>query len=294
MALQDSIFANMTHDDWQQALRPKVLGTQNLCKIFGATGQPLDFFTILSSSVGVVGNFGQSNYAAGGTFQDAIARYNASTNGLPITTLDLGMILSVGFVAENEYAAANLKKWGFLGITQEQFLSMVKSTILRPHRSVSESQILTGLGTRGMVDDGMNARHDEDYEIPFWFYDVKFSHLLQLDRGYASAEGNGGDVNLSVLLRTAESMSTASQLCTDALLEKMSKVLMLPLADLNAALPMAAYGVDSLVAVELRNWIFREMKVDLPVIELLGNNSLSEICEVIARRSPLISDELKQ
>ncbi|KAG9652790.1 putative polyketide synthase, partial [Aureobasidium melanogenum] len=229
MVLRDSIFVNMTHDDWQQALRPKVLGTQNLCKVFGTEDCSLDFFTILSSSVGVVGNFGQSNYAAGGTFQDAVARYNAYTNNLPVTTLDLGMILSVGFVAENEYAAANLKKWGFLGITQEQFLAMVKSTILRPRRSVSESQILTGLGTRGMVDDGMNARPDEDYEIPFWFYDVKFSHLLQLDRGQASAGSSEGDVNFSALLRTAETMSAASQLCVDALLEKMSKVLMMPL-----------------------------------------------------------------
>ncbi|KAH9897328.1 putative polyketide synthase [Xylariomycetidae sp. FL2044] len=321
MVLRDSIFQNMTHSDWKTTLKPKVAGTLNLCRAFSEAG--LDFFLVLSSSAGMVGNFGQGNYSASSTFQDAVSHHYAfAANGdkpaLPIVTLDLGMILGAGYVTENEDAEQNLRKWGFLGIEHEKFLSIIKSAIMEARRPASPSalarlgesgahdplllrcQVATGLGTRGMVDTAVAGAADgEQYQMPFWFYDVRFSHLLQLDRlaaqgmnGSGGGEG-GGAAQLAAALKSADSFGAAQAILCDLLLDKMSKVLMIPLAELNSALPMSAYGVDSLVAVEIRNWIFREMKVDMPVFELQGGASLMELCETIGKRTPLIADSLK-
>jgi acyl carrier protein len=40
-------------------------------------------------------------------------------------------------------------------------------------------------------------------------------------------------------------------------------------------------GLDSLMAVELRNWIESQMQVDLPVVQLMRRPSLARITEVL-------------
>jgi hybrid polyketide synthase/nonribosomal peptide synthetase ACE1 len=62
MVLKDKLFADMSYEDLNQVLRPKVLGSKHLDEIFG--DQPLDFFILFSSLACVFGNVGQSNYAA--------------------------------------------------------------------------------------------------------------------------------------------------------------------------------------------------------------------------------------
>lgn len=49
---------------------------------------------------------------------------------------------------------------------------------------------------------------------------------------------------------------------------------MLP-ADLDTRKLANAYGVDSLVAVGTRNWIFRETGVDISVCEILSEGSIA-------------------
>ncbi|KAI9832015.1 MAG: hypothetical protein M1819_004559 [Sarea resinae] len=288
MVLKDSIFEKMSHGAYQDVLRPKVDGTWNLHNSFSSPSD-LDFFVMFSSTAGTVGTSSQASYAASSTFQDAMAHYRTA-RGLPAVTIDLGMILSVGFVAENQNVAGNLERWGFLGIRDDEFLAMVKTAFTRSFRDQDSCQLITGLGTQGMVD---SSPVKQDTEVPFWFHDIKFCHLRQLDRNQGS-DGNGeggatGADTLPALLRQAESVADAAALICDALIAKMSKMLVIPLEDLHASEPMSAYGVDSLVAVELRNWLFREVKADVPVFELLGNGSLLAVAGVVAGKSRLVN-----
>lgn len=49
-----------------------------------------------------------------------------------------------------------------------------------------------------------------------------------------------------------------------------------------------AYGVDSLVAVELRNWLSMELKTELTIFDLTGSEPISEVSKKIAGRSKLV------
>jgi NADP-dependent 3-hydroxy acid dehydrogenase YdfG len=62
MVLSDATFANMRIDDMQRVLHPKVIGSINLHTAFDF--DKLDFFIMFSSLSCIVGNIGQSNYAA--------------------------------------------------------------------------------------------------------------------------------------------------------------------------------------------------------------------------------------
>ncbi len=42
---------------------------------------------------------------------------------------------------------------------------------------------------------------------------------------------------------------------------------------------------------EMRNWVSSDMEATVPVLEFLGNHSIQELCESIARQTRLASKE---
>ncbi|KAI4863957.1 putative polyketide synthase [Hypoxylon rubiginosum] len=278
MVLEDRIFANMSHETFTKVIRPKVQGSWNLHE--ATTNQPLDFFIMLASAAGMVGDTSQGNYAAANAFQDSLAHYRVS-RGLPATVIDLGMVKSVGYVAENEGAAErNLARWGFLQIEEEEFLVMVDVAMESDQR---RCQIVTGVGTQADFDRSQG-------DVPHWFRDPVFSHLHNMRARRAGAGTQGAGPSLAQQLRETVSVSAAAAVILDALTRKLSKSLMIALEDIDAAAPTSAYGVDSLVAVEVRNWLLREVKADVPVFEILQASSLQLLGYKIAEKSSLVSE----
>lgn len=113
--------------------------------------RPLDFMVFCSFQSGVFGNPSQAQYAAGNTYQDALAHYRRA-QGLKVVSVNLGIMRDVGVLAETGSRA--LKAWEeVLGIGESAFHALMKSLIngQMPKRDVREDeaavQICTGLGT---------------------------------------------------------------------------------------------------------------------------------------------------
>ncbi|KAH6888171.1 putative polyketide synthase, partial [Thelonectria olida] len=271
MVLEDRIFANMSHEVFTKVIRPKVHGSWNLHE--STLDQPLDFFIMLASAAGMVGDTSQGNYAAANAFQDALAHHRAARS-LPAAVIDLGMIKSVGYVAENEGAAErNLARWGFLQIEEEEFLEMINIAMEKNENRV---QIVTGVGTQAHFDQSQG-------DVPHWFRDPVFSHLHNMRARTVDRNANSGPP-LAQQVKEALSVEDAAAVILDALIKKLSKSLMIALEDIDAASPTSAYGVDSLVAVEVRNWLLREVKADVPVFEILQASSLQLLGYKIAEK----------
>lgn len=94
-------------------------------------------------------------------------------------------------------------------------------------------------------------------------------------------------VQVRELLKRTTSLSEATMLTCDAVMAKMSALLMIPVEDINADRSMSEYGMDSLVAVEMRNWLIRDLDAVVPILELLANVSLRQLAGRILRRSKL-------
>ena len=62
----------------------------------------------------------------------------------------------------------------------------------------------------------------------------------------------------------------------------------MPVEDLDASKPANMYRVDSLVAVEIRNWIFREIKADVSVFDILSSIPLATLSGKVALKSKLV------
>ncbi|KAI2617049.1 ketoacyl-synt-domain-containing protein [Hypoxylon sp. NC1633] len=280
--LRDSVFDNMAYDDWQLAIRPKTTGSWNLYQVFGSS---LDFFIFLSSSAGVIGNRGQANYAAGNAFQDSLARHMNTMSGerMHAVSIDLGPILGAGMLADDPKTLDKLKASGFFGIRLEDFKRIVARAIAGYGEDGEKVpvQVVTGVGTGGLIRQNNPAD-------PYWTRTAMFTYLNEVDMpasGEAST-GDGSDSQKTIarLLGEAVDAEEARFIVSTGLRVMLSKSMNMQASDVDESKPPSAYGVDSLVAVGVRNWVFRECEVDVSVFEVLSETSIGELSAMIVQR----------
>jgi NADP-dependent 3-hydroxy acid dehydrogenase YdfG len=164
---QDVHIEKMTVEAYNTVLRPKYAGTLNLHNYLP---RDLDFFVMLSSISGLIGNATQSAYAAGSAFMDSFAAYR-NTLGLPAVSLDLGTVTSVGYLAENKELAEKMAKQGFQSTDITTVLSLVQLAILEPPTG-SHSQIVTGLG------EWKPGKSLSNFEAPLFLISGEDSNLM--------------------------------------------------------------------------------------------------------------------
>jgi hypothetical protein len=268
----------MTFEEWQQSLAPKVQGTWNLHNFL--LDQELDFFILLSSLAGVVGNASQAGYCAASTFQDAFAEYRNSL-GLPAVSLDLGMVNDVGYVSEREVTKSHLESLGFRGISEQELMSMLHYAICNSVIEKQPGQIITKFGTA----DPNKITPGSEYN--------RFSYSNKSNIARHSRQSTEDETALTALRVHDTLLSTKSfdeavrQICS-ALVAKLGLLVMAPIEEILPTNSLAHYGMDSLVAVEMRNWLGRELEVTVPILELLANQSIVQLSEKLAKRSKIV------
>lgn len=73
---------------------------------------------------------------------------------------------------------------------------------------------------------------------------------------------------------------------TECFSAKLRVVLQSADQDIAEDTPLVELGIDSLVAVEVRSWFLKMLKVDIPVLKVVGGSSLAEICELAMKKLP--------
>ena len=280
MVLQDGLFEEMTHGQWMASLRPKVEGSWNLHTLLP---QDLEFFIILSSFAGIFGNRTQSNYAAAGAFEDALAHYRRQ-RGLKAVTIDLGIMRDVGVIAE-QGATDYLKEWEQpFGLSELQLHALIKEIVAdqKPGINKLPPQILTGFATGGAAREAVIRR-------PYYFDDPRFSILENTGQGMesASTSSNSRVVSIEDKIAKADSLGDATNIVTEALLNKLAKLLQMPSSEIDSSRPLHSYGVDSLVAIEMRNWIFKDFKSSVSLFDVLAAMPMKTFAEKVAVNSKL-------
>ncbi|MCJ1403373.1 hypothetical protein MMC11_006596 [Xylographa trunciseda] len=285
MVLNDKYFEDMTYDSWIATTRPKIQGSWNLHEL---APKDLDFFLMLSSISGISGNGSQSNYAAGNTYQDGLAHYRKSL-GLAACALDLGAISGVGWMAENMNIAPEMQAdFARMSVQPHELFSLIESALT----GYSEqdfpfpTQMVTGAGTGGM---GQQMEHLKTTNV---YDDPKYHYLRRLDvKGVAQANEDTTS-ELKGALTAATSLAHAAELVEGGLALKLSKSLAIAVEDIDTHKAVYSYGVDSLVAIEIRNWIFKELKSQVSVFDILSKVPISQLALKIAGKSAYVPWEL--
>ncbi|KAL7905029.1 putative polyketide synthase [Trichoderma velutinum] len=280
MVLRDTLFTNMSYDQWQESTLPKVQGTQNLHNAL----PDVDFFVALSSFAGTFGNRGQSNYAAGCAYQDALALQRRE-EGKKATTLDVGLMRDIGVLAENGMTD-NLKEWEEpYGVREGELRNLVKLAIA----GHLPAQVLTGLATGGStIAAGISP--------PFYLSDAKFSIMATTD--LEKVNGSAVDSNnrrksdsIRALVSKSESLVEASGHVTASLVGRIAKMLQIEAEDVDTSRALHSYGLDSLVAIEIVDWALKEIEARVSVFDIMAAVPITATASKIANASALCSTE---
>ncbi|EHK96119.1 putative Phthiocerol synthesis polyketide synthase type I PpsC [Glarea lozoyensis 74030] len=276
MVLDDVLFEKMTFSQWDEVVKPKVTGAWNFHNALLEI--PLDFFIALSSAAGAVGNRGQAAYAAANTFLNSFVQYRNNL-GLPASSIDLTAVSDIGYLAENAAKQAQVaENLGSETIAESEVLALIAAAITGRMEANCNNHCITGLKIGSQIDD------------LFWVDDAKFTHL-KTSALLAQAQQSSSSpktISLSSSLKSAQSHDQALETVVEALLTKVSAVLMVPREEMDPSKPIVVYGIDSLVAIEIRNWITRELEASLQVLELLTSSSVRALGERILGKSKLV------
>ncbi|KAL1636209.1 Type I Iterative PKS [Diplodia intermedia] len=302
MVLKDVLFENMTFDDYHTVTTSKVAGAWNMHNAL--LDAPLDFFVAISSVAAIVGNRGQAAYAAANAFLDALVRHRRDALGLPAAAIDLTAVSDVGYLADSADADRRREVLANIGgdtLVEAEVLALLAAAVAGDAGRNCDGHCLTGLrfptaSSPASPDDaGDAAAPPQPPQLPFYAADAKFSVLRKAALALSSSNGlDDGSSNkdkpvpLAVSLARAASADAAVDLVARALLEKLSAILTVPLEDMDADAErsVTTYGLDSLNAIELRNWIAREVRgVNLQVLELLTSGSVRALAGVVVRRA---------
>ncbi|KAI1775035.1 hypothetical protein F4818DRAFT_451955 [Hypoxylon cercidicola] len=280
MVLQDAMFEDMSYAQWQLAMKSKIDTSWNLHELLPRS---LDFFILLSSLSGFYGSASQSNYAAGCTFQDSLARYRA-TRGEKALSIDVGWMRTVGIVAEKEeYRRVRHHARDMAPIEEEELLSLLEIYCdpTLPPLPPDKSQLLIGAITpQDFIAQGENP-------IP--------AVRTRMFAGFMSAtnastsESSHTLNNDAALFDQAKDPDQRTEVVVRALRHKLAKSLTVSINDVDSEKTLSDYGVDSLMAVELRNWIGKDFHANLTVLDIMGRVSISDIGGLVTKRATVLN-----
>ncbi|KAF2084690.1 polyketide synthase [Saccharata proteae CBS 121410] len=283
MVLRDAAFLEMPLATMESVLRPKVLGSTFLNELFQEDN--LEFFVFFSSLAAVSGNRGQSNYSAANMFMASLAAQRRK-RGLVGSVIHIGAILGVGYVTRevSNTVFDAIKRAGFTWMSERDF-----------HHCFAEA-VLAGQPSRGLnpeIITGLRMIHVKDHDKAPWMENPKFGHCVVHDTaGNKSKDiGTDGVVPTHLRLLEARSPEDINRILEDAFIRKLKNALQLSsdrVADRAGMLASGAedLGIDSLVAVEVRSWFLKELKVDMPVLRMLGGASIKELIDFAAEKLP--------
>ena len=276
-AIQDTWFEKMSFEDWTAVTRPKVQASWNLHNVLPMA---MDFFILTASISGVFGQITQVNYASGNTYQDSLARYRIA-RGEKAVSLDLGLLLIDGLLKDKPELVERLNSTGyFIPLSQTEIIAIFDHYCNPGLKlsSLGDAQPIVGIQSPEVLK-AQGIALPQSMQEPLWYQMVCSGD----DTTNATNPGDESS-DLAAVISSENSTAEAGTIVTNAMMKEIARILAMAPEKLSADRPIHYYGVDSLTAVDIRNWISKTFAVPLSTFELLGDTSFNDLGLSISKR----------
>ena len=167
-------------------------------------------------------------------------------------------------MSSERYQQAMIRN-GFYGNTEDEFLQYCEAAICVPppfpspsvHDPHTQGHLLVGIEPAGLEE--VDKKHPLQDMV--WSRDPRFATLIQSTHLISSAANTGSGKQ-----EEGEEGSIADRIRT-----KVSRLLYVPLDEVDEGTAINQYGIDSMIAAELRNWLFAAFGRDVSLLNLLAN-----------------------
>ncbi len=267
---QDRALLQLDQTALSAVLQPKVAGSWVLHRLFENTA--LDFMVYCSSIASLMTTHGQANYAAANAFLDAMAHYRRA-QGQPAVSINWGPWSEVGFAttAAGIRSHSRLERNGIGRLSPAQGRAAMQAVL----RSDAVQLGIVAIDWPQLVAADPAA---------------VVSPLLadQVATIPALPTSTPATVDLASQLAAAPT-AEAEELIMAYLRIQVAKVLGLEPAQLNIHQSLTDFGIDSLMAVEMKNRLLLDLGVDLPLGKLLEGSSLVQVTNHVLTQRKLAS-----
>ncbi|MFF4484970.1 SDR family NAD(P)-dependent oxidoreductase [Streptomyces sp. NPDC001544] len=246
--LHDRMITDLDPDDIHTVLRPKVTGALRLEA--AVDSHDLDWWVFYSSAAALLGSPGQSAYAAANAWLDAIAQRRRA-EGRPATSIAWGPWREAGAAPENPALAME-------SLTVAEGLDALQTLVVHRHTHTG----VVHLDSRRVLEAFPSLA-----DIPF------FSDSLRVHD--TSVDDWPGPGALDTLGERA-----ADKIC-ERLAERTAAIMGFRAPDLDDTVPLPALGLDSLMAVRIRNAVLQDFAVELSPDLMLRGATLTEVGDTV-------------
>jgi 3-oxoacyl-(acyl-carrier-protein) synthase/cyclopropane fatty-acyl-phospholipid synthase-like methyltransferase/acyl carrier protein len=241
--LEDAAVARLREDTLRRVRAPKVEGAWALHR--ATAGLPLDWFVLFSSAAAMVGMPGQCAHAAANAEMDAIAQWRRAA-GLPAVTINWGAWRETGSAATRERLAALASK-GVGGMSTAEALGALDGVLAGGRAQMAVLRI-DWKAFRGAAPEAAAPASASQWK----------------DAVTAAAPRERRDVLVSRLEALTKSVMGMSN----------GEVL-------HPRQPLRDAGLDSLLSLELRDKLGRELGKGLPATLLFEQPTLERLAEYV-------------
>ncbi len=275
---EDGVLLKLDWSRFESVMQAKIAGAWNLHRL--TQHLVLDHFVLFSSIAANLGSVGQANYGAANSFLDALAHWRQG-QGLPALSINWG-------------------PWARLGMTAVLSSTDVERTQRRGLHSLTTAQSLKALGELLAqnkpqasvldIDWKKFARSQQGQEVARFYTDLV--QPVQPVQPKAPTQKHG---NRLVTQLQETPLKQRRLLLINHIRKQAGLVMGLPATLLNdTRQPLNTMGLDSLMAVELRNALGQSINqslpatlvFDFPTLDALTDYLLNEILEFSDARSP--------
>lgn len=251
--IEAKTLTDLDQEGFLRILSPKVKGAWNLHLL--TLNKSLDCFIMFSSASTLIGLSGQGSYVAANAFLDTLAQSRKSM-GLPGMSINWGVIKDVGMVSNEADLEKYARAEGFEPVTMRDALEVFNTIYDSEH---------TQIGIVKLHAESMATYYSSLAKTQYFKGLLKQGDTSQmLEKKFL--------IIYHELQSTEEKTIALEQLIT----QHVSAIVKTPVSRINPSMTFKGMGIDSLMAIQLRNLLEKSLDLKLSVAMFWTHPSIAE------------------